>query len=154
MQAQLEAVIRERKQHEECSKVFEELQGKAKQAGAVVNVFNDPNLSRQHPGVAARIIGNDVTIHELAERCIERHGEEVLEGTINRRLLEQACKKQNITVTEADLDEEIARAAAAMVKPKPDGSPDVDAWVKMNTEEQKHLARDLPPRLPCGPPWL
>jgi hypothetical protein len=72
----------------------------------------------------------------LAELCIDRHGKEVLQGVINRRLLEQACKKANITVTEADLDKEIARVASTMVPARPDGSPDVDAWMKLVTEQQ------------------
>ena len=46
----------------------------------------------------------------LAEECIERHGVEVLEGTINRRLLEQAIRGKNLTVTEQDVEHEIARA--------------------------------------------
>jgi len=112
--------------------VFRDLQRTAK----VENVMNDPQLSRELPGVAARINGNSVTVRELAERCIERHGEEVLEGTINHRLIEQAIKKSNLTVTEADIDQEIARAAAMMLRPKPDGSPDVETWIKMVTQQQ------------------
>ena len=68
--------------------------------------------------------------------CIERHGEEVLEGTINRRLIEQAARRSGITVTEQDIDAEIARAASHGVKPKPDGSPDVEAWLKLVTKKQ------------------
>ena len=60
----------------------------------------------------------------------------MLEGMINRKILEQACKKQNITVTEEDIDEEIARAALAGVKPKADGSPDVEAWLELITKKQ------------------
>ena len=130
--ARLEELVRDRKLRRAAQEVFTELQNRAK----VENVLNDPAKSRQMPGVAAVINGRQVLLHELGELCIERHGKEVLEGTINRKLLEQACKKQNITVSEAELDQEIARAASQMVKPKPDGSPDVEAWLKMATEEQ------------------
>jgi parvulin-like peptidyl-prolyl isomerase len=132
VQGHLEELIRERKLRNVANDIFRELQKTAK----VENVMNDPQLSRQMPGVAARINGNTVTLRELADQCIERHGEEVLEGTINRRLIEQAVKKNNITITEEDLDREIARAAAAMLRPKPDGSPDVEQWIKMVTEQQ------------------
>jgi len=132
VQAQLETVVKERKQHELVGKIFQELQKKA----TVVNVLNDPALSRQHPGVAAQINGNQVTVRELAERCIERYGEQVLEGTINRRLIEQACRKQNVAVSDAELDQEIARVAAASLPLKADGSPDVESWIKMITERQ------------------
>jgi parvulin-like peptidyl-prolyl isomerase len=132
VQAHLEELIRERKLRGVANDIFRELQKDAK----VENVMNDPQLSRQMPGVAARINGNSVTVRELADRCIERHGEEVLEGTINRRLLEQAVKKSNIKITDADLDREIARAAGAMLRPRADGSPDVEQWIKMVTQQQ------------------
>ena len=88
------------------------------------------------PGVAATINGEPITIRELDEECMARHGQEILEGMISRKILEQACQKRNITVTEADLDAEIARAALAGVKPKPDGSPDVEAWLELVTKKQ------------------
>lgn len=109
---------------------------KLQQNAQIVNVMNDPAKSREMPGVAATINGQPVHIHELAELCIQRHGEEVLEGTINRRLLQQACKRAKITITDADLDREIARAAAAMLPAKADGSPDVEKWLHLVTEEQ------------------
>jgi len=131
VQAHLEEMIRERKLRTVASEVFRELQKTAK----VENVMKDPKLSREMPGVAARINGNSVTMRELADLCIERHGEEVLEGTINRRLIEQAVKKNNVTISDADLDAEIARAAAAMM-PLKAGAPDVQGWIKSITEQQ------------------
>ena len=47
-----------------------------------------------------------------------------------------ACKQQNVMVSEKEIDAEIARAASLMVKPLPDGSPDVKAWLKMVTKKQ------------------
>lgn len=133
VQGQIEENVRQRKLREVSGTIFQELQKKAK----VVNVMSDPRLSAQYPGVAAQINGNNVTLHELAERCIERHGEQALDAMIHRRLIEQACRKQNVAVSGADLDKEIARAAEAMLRPKADGSPDVETWVKMATEQQK-----------------
>ena len=129
---QLIEIIRDRKMRRVASQIFRQLQEHSK----VENVFNDPVKSRQMPGVAAVINGRKVSNRELAEMCIERHGEEVLEGTVNRRLLEQACAKRKITITEADLDEEIRRAASLMLEPKADGSPDVEKWLTMVTEQQ------------------
>lgn len=128
----LEWVVRDRKLRQVSHDVFRELQKTAQ----VRNVYNDATLSQQMPGVAATINGQSIPVRELAELCMERHGEEVLEGTINRRLLEQACKKQNIAIADADVDQEIARAAKLSVKPRPDGSPDVDAWLKLVTQQQ------------------
>ena len=100
------------------------------------------------PGVAAVINGEPLTVRELALECIDRHGTEVLEGTINRTLLEVECKKLNITVTEKDMNDEIARAAALGVKPKADGSPDVKAWLEEVTKEPGATLENISPR--CG----
>ena len=125
--------IRDGKMRRVAAEIFRQLQEQAE----VVNVFNDPAKRRQMPGIAAVINGRKITIRELAEVCVERHGEEVVEGTINRRLLEQALRKQNISVTEEDLDREIARAASQLLPLKPDGSPDVEKWLAMVAERQE-----------------
>jgi parvulin-like peptidyl-prolyl isomerase len=132
----LEEGIRERKHRSVAMQIYQRLLEQAKKQGGVVNTLADPQLASRYPGVAAVVAGRQITLRELADRCIERHGEEVLDGTINRRLLEQACRKQKITVTEADLDQEIARAAAARLKPRPDGKPDVEAWIELVTRQQ------------------
>jgi parvulin-like peptidyl-prolyl isomerase len=128
----LAEAIRERKLHGAAEDVFKELHAKA----VVQNVFNDPVKSQQMPGVAAVVNDRKITVRELAEECIDRHGKEVLEGTINRRLLEQAVKNKKITITDADLNAEVARAALAMGKFDKQRRPDVNAWIKAVTEEQ------------------
>lgn len=132
-QPNLEEAIRERKIRAVAGDTFSELQKSAQ----VRTVFTDPKLAQELPGVAAVINGGQVTMRELGERCIERYGDEVLEGTINRRMLEQACKKQGLTVSDADVDQEIARAASEMLRPKADGTPDVEGWIKLVTEQQR-----------------
>lgn len=130
--AQLEEMIRETKLGIVANGLFDEL----KKSAQVVNVMNDPVKSKQMPGVAALINGSQVTLEDLAEMCIERHGEEVLGGTIQRRLLEQECKRRQVTVSDQEVDAEIARAAAEMVESKPDGSPNVEKWIELITREQ------------------
>ncbi|MBN2474582.1 MAG: peptidylprolyl isomerase [Pirellulales bacterium] len=127
----LEELVRDRKLREVSRDVFRQLQQQAK----VVNVMDDPVKSRAMPGVAATINGQQITVNKLAEECIERHGPEVLEGTINRTLIEQACEKQKITITPQDIDQEIARAAADSL-PLKDGKPDIEAWLELVTEQQ------------------
>ena len=99
-------------------------------------MWNEPAKRARMPGVAATVDGTQITIRELAEECIARHGQEILEGAISRKIIEQACKRQNVAVTAADIDREIARSAASGVKAKPDGSPDVDAWLELVTKKQ------------------
>ncbi len=124
--------IRKAKSERVAHETLRELQEQAN----VENVLNDAVKSRHMPGVAAVVNGRRITVRELAEACIEWHGEEVVEGTINRRLLEQALSKRKITITEDDLDREIARAASQYLRLKPDGSPDVEKWIAMKTQDQ------------------
>ncbi len=128
----LAEVIRERKLHTAAEDVFKELHSKA----VVQNVYNDPVKSQQMPGVAAIVNDRKITVRELSEECIDRHGKDVLEGTINRRLLEQAVRNKKITITDADMNAEVARAALAMGKFDKQRRPDVNAWIKAVTEEQ------------------
>jgi len=129
---QLEEIIRERKMRKVANDIFQQLKDNAK----LELVWGDPAKQQKKPGVAVLINGDPITIRELALECIDRHGAEVLEGTINRTLIELECKKRGITVSEADVNEEIARAAALALKPKPDGSPNVEAWLEQVTKEQ------------------
>lgn len=130
----LEETLRDRKTRTVAQDVFRELQDRVKDK--IVMVWNDPAKRNQMPGVAALIDDSQITMRDLADECIVRHGPETLEGMITRKILEQACKKQGIVITEADLDEEIARAALAGVKTKADGSPDVAAWLELVTKQQ------------------
>lgn len=128
----LEEILRDRKMRSVSKDIFRELQENAK----VVNVWNDPVKHQQMPDVAATINGARVTIRELDRQCVAQHGPETLEGMISRSILEQACRRRNITVSPSDIDAEIARAALVNVRPKPDGSPDVEAWLELVTEKQ------------------
>jgi parvulin-like peptidyl-prolyl isomerase len=132
-EGRLTELIVEKKLRTAAAEIFEQLQERAK--GQIVNVYNDPQLSRQMPGVAATIYDRRITMRELGEECISRHGVEVLEGAISRRLLEQSLKQRNITVTQQDIDDEIARAALAMGQKTNDGQPDIQAWTEMVTKE-------------------
>lgn len=129
---QLEEILRDRKMRGIAQEVFHQLQDKAK----LEIVWTDPAKQARMPGVAATINGIPITVRELAEECIFRHGVETLDGVISRKILEQACKRRGVAVTAEDIDREIARAAMAGVKAKPDGSPDVDAWLAMVTKKQ------------------
>ena len=129
---QLEKSIRAKKMRSASNEIFKQLQDRSQ----VVNILNDPVKRRQMPGIAALVNNRKVTIAYLSEACIERHGIDVLDGTINRKLIEQACAQRKITIGETDLDEEITRAASVSVEPKDDGSPDVEAWLRLITKKQ------------------
>jgi SurA-like N-terminal domain/PPIC-type PPIASE domain len=131
----LRAFIRDRKTRAVAQEVFRTIQDRAKKEHAVQNVWDDPVKRRKMPGVAATVYDEPITMRELAEQCIARHGREVLEGTINRTLIDLECRKQGITVTDEEVNREIERVAAANVKTKSDGSPDVKAWLALMAKQ-------------------
>jgi parvulin-like peptidyl-prolyl isomerase len=129
---QLEEIVREKKLRAVATETFQQLQ----QGAQVEILLNDPAKSRAAPGVAATINGAPILLSDLAQHCVERHGEEVLEGMIHRRLIQQACEKRKLTIGDKEIEEEIARAASEMVPPLADGRPDVAAWLKLVAEQQ------------------
>jgi hypothetical protein len=86
------------------------------------------------PGVAATINGRQVPTQQLADECVARYGKEVLEGEINRLVLLQELQKNQKSVVDAAIHEEIGRAADSYGYVKADGTPDIDAWLKTVTE--------------------
>ena len=130
---QLSDRIRDQKMRASAADLF----GKLQKEGKVENIFNNPAKQKQHPGVAAMINGQPITIRQLAEECITRHGTTVLDGEINRLLLTQELKRKHKVVEETDLTDEVARAAETYGFFNKDGSPDIERWTKTVTENDK-----------------
>jgi parvulin-like peptidyl-prolyl isomerase len=61
--------------------------------------------------VMAIVNGQDISRPALAEACVERFGEDVLESMVNKRLIEHHCANRGITITTQDLEVEIDRLA-------------------------------------------
>ncbi|MEQ9409293.1 MAG: SurA N-terminal domain-containing protein [Fuerstiella sp.] len=57
----------------------------------------------------SRVNGQAISYDELANECIERHGKEVLESLINRTLIQQSCSEAGVTVSAAEVNQEIVR---------------------------------------------
>ncbi|MEX0677071.1 MAG: peptidylprolyl isomerase [Pirellulales bacterium] len=138
VETHLADALRERKLRAAANDVFKQLQAEA----VVENVYNDPAKSREMPGVAAVINGHKIAMRQLAEECMERYGSDVLEGAINRRIIDQALRKRKIKVVDAELEAEIARAAAAMGKVTSRGEPDVAGWLEYVTTNE-NISRDV-----------
>jgi parvulin-like peptidyl-prolyl isomerase len=64
------------------------------------------------PAVVATVNGQSISLAELAEQCVARHGEELLENMVIRTLLLQACQAKSIEITKKDVDDEIAKTAS------------------------------------------
>lgn len=131
VKSHLADTIMDRKLRDEAAKIYKHLEQNAK----IQNVYNDATLRQQHPTVAALVNGRPITDAELAEECVMRHGENVLESLINRRLLERELKVRSLSVTQDDIDGEVAKAALAMGKRDQNNAPDINAWLTMVTKE-------------------
>jgi len=123
--------IRDQKMRVAAGELFLQLQEQAN----LVRVLGDVVATQQHPGVAAIVNGQQVTIAAVAAECVKRHGTEVLEGEINRKLLMQGLRQAKQEVTQADLESEINRAAKSYGFVRNDGSADTDAWMKSVTSD-------------------
>ena len=124
--------IKEEKLREVASVKFQELQSSA----TIQNVWNDQQLRDQMPGVVATINGQPIPYSELAEECLLRFGEEVLDIEISHLLLQQALTKANLALSEQELNAEIAHAAQLAGVVDQQGRPDLDKWMKMATLDQ------------------
>jgi parvulin-like peptidyl-prolyl isomerase len=111
--------------------IFQKLQDAAK----ITTLYDKPSMKDSHPGIVAMLNGQPITVRDLAEECIKRYGTDVLEGEINRQLLEQHLTAVNKTVEQQDLHDEIARAAVSRGYETIDGKPDVNAWLKDVTKK-------------------
>lgn len=123
--------IRDQKVRVAAGELFARLQEEAN----VTKVLGDAEKMKQFPGVAAIINGQQVMISQVGEECIKRHGADVLEGEINRKLLVQALRAEKKQVTQSDLDAEIERAAISYGYVQSDGKPDLQAWFNSVTSD-------------------
>ncbi len=128
----LEQWVREQKEPLAAAEVFKKL----RKIAQIKRPFDDPEAGKRYPGVAAFVNNKTVTISQLANECIGRHGVEILESVIGRRLLEQHCRKNQIQVTKQDIDREVGRAAIAMGITDKDGLPEINRWLAMVEKEQ------------------
>ncbi|MCO8120957.1 peptidylprolyl isomerase [Stieleria sp. TO1_6] len=123
--------IRDQKMKGAAADLFAKLQRDSN----VIKVLGDKQLMEQYPGVAAIVNNQRITLAQLAAECVKRHGKDVLEGEINRKLLNQALTKANKQVAQADLQAEIERAAKSYGFIRSDGSADLDAWTQSVTSD-------------------
>ena len=106
--------------------VYKSLREKA----AVTVVSGKPELMAQYPGVAAIVNRQSIPMQRFDEACVKRHGVQILEGEINRKLIENALTAARLQVAQADIDAEINRAADYYGFVTADGKPNVQEWMK------------------------
>ena len=101
-----------------------------RQSSQVNVVYGKPELQAQYPDVAAIVNGQSIPMQRFDQACVRRHGNQILEGEINRKLIEVALAKAQLQVTQQDIDTEIARAADYYGFINKDGSPNIPDWIK------------------------
>lgn len=132
VRGRLEELIRDKKLRSTAADLFKQFEDQSQE----YNIYKNPDMKSKMPGVACSINGQNITVRQLAEECIERHGEEVLDVLIERKLLEQELKQRRITVNQPQLDSEISHAAMLAGKITKDGKPDREGWLKIVVNEQ------------------
>jgi len=124
--------IKDEKLRQLAHQLFAQLQATA----TIQNVYNNPHLRETLPGVVAMVNGDRITMKELRQECMLRHGEEVLETEISQLLLEQALKQANLTVSEDDLQAEIRHAVELSGVLDEKGQLDLDQWMEQIAKNQ------------------
>jgi parvulin-like peptidyl-prolyl isomerase len=132
VRAELAEQIKEEQLRGVANTLFQELQS----SSTIQNVWNNPQLKAQMPGIVATINGEPITYKELADECFLRYSEKVLDVEISHLLLQQALAKANLSVTQDELNAEIAHAAQLAGVVDAQGKPDLNQWIKLATEEQ------------------
>jgi parvulin-like peptidyl-prolyl isomerase len=122
--------IKEEKLRDVAATLFADLQKSA----TIQNIWNDPQLRAANPGVVATVNGDAIRYQELAEECLLRYGPQVLNIEISHLLLQQALAQSNLTVTQQDLDAEIAHAATLAGVVDSEGRPKLQEWLKAAVE--------------------
>lgn len=79
--------------------------------------------------VLARVNNQTIGYDVVARECVERHGKDVLENLINRTLIQQECDRQGVTISKADVEQEIAAITKKFNLP-------VDQWYAMLAQER------------------
>src|SRR5262245_15963040 len=79
--------------------------------------------------VMAVVNTEQITRTDLGRECIRRYGEEVLESMLNRLLIADACAKQGIKITDADVSAEIDKIASRFGLSR-------DRWLSLLREER------------------
>ncbi|MCA8983312.1 MAG: peptidylprolyl isomerase [Planctomycetaceae bacterium] len=103
---------------------------RAEPAAATNDNSGKASLSQpaQSPALA-RVNGQLIPYEVVARECFDRIGEEVLENLINRTIIFQEVERRGLTVTEAEINGEVAKIAAKFNLP-------VDTWYQMLQTER------------------
>ena len=146
----LSRIIRDQKMRQWSGDIFKDLQ----RTPRVQNVYNDARL-RQQVGreVVALVNGEPIYLRQLDDECLSRHGAEVLQGLIGRRMLELACR-QNQVDGFGERDRRRDRPHGRAVDAAPAGRlARRQELARPGDEQAGHLRGNVSPRDQSGRRW-
>ena len=105
----------------------------------ITNFFDSPQSqgATQFPAIIATVNSESITSQAVAETCALRYGNEVLQGMMIHRMIQQKCKEVNITVSQEEIDAELARIAEKILPLTPEGQPNVAQLIEMQCRDMK-----------------
>jgi parvulin-like peptidyl-prolyl isomerase len=103
----------------------EEVYTTLRSSGNVIVVLGNPEMEAKYPDVAAIVNNQSIPKIRFEQSLVKRHGSRILDGEINRKLIEEALRKVNMQITQAEIDQELARAAEYFGFLNPNGTPNI-----------------------------
>jgi parvulin-like peptidyl-prolyl isomerase len=125
IQARLKSDLEDRKLRGMAETVYTTL----RKSSQITQVYGNRELEAQYPDVAAIINGQKLPLERFDQACVKRYGKQILDGEINRKLIEDALAAAKLQVTQADIDAEVARAADYFGFINKDGTPNIQEWL-------------------------
>ncbi len=83
----------------------------------------------QSSEVVARVNGQTIHFDIVARDAVERYGAEILDNIINRTIIQQACDEKGVTVTPAEVQQEVIDIASKFNLP-------LETWYQMLQSER------------------
>ncbi|MEI6240350.1 MAG: peptidylprolyl isomerase [Planctomycetia bacterium] len=77
----------------------------------------------------AMVNGVEIGERALAAECLARHGAGVAETLVNKAIIDQACRRQGVTITQQDVDAEIDAMSRRFNVPR-------DKWIELIQQER------------------
>lgn len=79
--------------------------------------------------VLAKVNNQAISYEVVARECVARHGQEILDSLINRLIIQQECDRQGITISKAEVEQEVIETAKKFKLP-------VETWYQMLEAER------------------
>jgi parvulin-like peptidyl-prolyl isomerase len=125
MRQQLSAQLRRQKAPRHAKKVLEELRATA----SIETYFDRADAQPPKAGIVAVVNGQSITRTQLAEKCLVRFGDRMLDELIDEQLIERGLESAKQTISKADIDGCLQRRSMDAGLLREDGTADTDRFM-------------------------